>query len=149
MNTLELLDEIKLRHGLSSDYTLAWLLDIPTSHMSHYRKRRRTLSDEMAIKVAALLEVEPGLVMTWVHQERAERAGRPDVAKHLETFAKKAATVALLAMGFVGQPSPTQAAPGAPQGPQGDQAARLCIMSNRRRRRRPWLTPLAGLFAPA
>lgn len=129
--TQELLDLLKQRHRLNSDYQVAKLLGIPTSQMSNYRSGRRGFDDAMALRVAQLLGVEAGLVMTWLHAERAAKAGQPEVVRALERFARKAAACVLVAVGASGAPSPAPAAAAAPGGAPAPSSQSLSIMSNR------------------
>ncbi len=144
--TVELLDLLKLRHRLNSDYQLAKLLAIPTSQMSHYRAGRRAFDDAMALRVAQLLGVEAGLVLTWLHAERAARLGQPEVVRALERFARKAAACVLVAVGASGAPSPAQATTPAPGGAPAPSTQSLSIMSIRPRPRR---RPIGSAFAQA
>lgn len=72
MNTLEYLDAAKKRLGIDSDYALAKALKVRTSTISNYRSRRSEMDDEIAAKVAGLLEVHPGLVILDIRRERAK-----------------------------------------------------------------------------
>lgn len=77
MRTVELLDQVKLRHCLPSDYALAKLMGWTPQRVSNYRTGTRTLGEEPALQVAAALGVEPGYVLAIVASERAEsEAGR-------------------------------------------------------------------------
>lgn len=70
--TTELLDDIKSKHGLSSDYALAKFAGISKQAISNYRARKSFLDDEMAEKVARLLELSPAYVIACAHAERAK-----------------------------------------------------------------------------
>lgn len=72
MNTLEYLDAIKRHLGVDSDYAVAKALNIRTSTISGYRARGGQMDDEVAVKVAAILGIHPGLVMLDMHRERAK-----------------------------------------------------------------------------
>lgn len=147
MKTNQLLDEVKRRHSLESDYALAKLLGWPTSRISIYRAGRRTLDEETALELAELAGLEAGLVLAWMAAERAERADRPEVARAWQRLARRAVGVLVAAVAAqAALPSPDAAA--APASSQGS-PDRLCIMSNRRR----WLAWLPGFaelpcFAP-
>lgn len=71
MNTLEYLDAVKKRIGKDSDYAVAKALQMRSSTISGYRSRGGQMDDEIAAKVAAILDLHPGLVMLDMHRERA------------------------------------------------------------------------------
>ena len=72
MTTCEFLDAIKARYGLPSDYALAHFTGIGKAGISGYRKGKSRLDDANAIKVASLLELNPGYVLACIHAERAK-----------------------------------------------------------------------------
>lgn len=72
MNTADLLDQVKARHGLPSDYALAKFMQWTTQRVSMYRHGARALGEGPALQVAAALDVEPGYVLAIVAAERAE-----------------------------------------------------------------------------
>lgn len=59
--TVDFLDALRARLGLTSDYQLHQLLGVSRAHISHYRHGRDVLSDDMAVKVAELLDNQPGI----------------------------------------------------------------------------------------
>ena len=69
--TLEFIDALKARHGLDSDYAIAKLLDITRASLSSYRTGKTHFSDDVAIRVAELLELDAGYVMACIASERA------------------------------------------------------------------------------
>ncbi|AKU11556.1 hypothetical protein AzCIB_1655 [Azoarcus sp. CIB] len=75
--TNEMLDELKARYGLSSDYALAKFLGHKgQSRISNYRSGRSQFDDEEAVKVAALLEKNPAYVFACTHAERTKSAAQ-------------------------------------------------------------------------
>lgn len=72
MNTLEYLDAVKAKLGVESDYAVAKKLNIRHSTISGYRGRGGQMDDEVAAKVADVLDIHPGLVMLDMHRERAK-----------------------------------------------------------------------------
>lgn len=89
--TIELMDALRVRYGLTSDYQLAHFLGVERQAVSHYRTGR-TLGDDTAIKVAELLGMDWAYVIACVHAERAQR----DETKNLWAgLAKKLAPTAL------------------------------------------------------
>lgn len=106
--TVEWIDAAKQQHGLS-DYALAPLLGISRSEMSNYRKGRAYLSDDVALKLAGLLEMEnPAPIIASAHAERAKTA---EARGFWERWAAVAAGV-LVAVGLTPTPSPAQASTG-------------------------------------
>jgi len=95
--TNDLLDELKRKHELTSDYQLCQLLAWPTGRMSIYRAGRRVMDDATGLQFAELLELEPGEVLLWLHAERAEKLNQPDVVKALKSAARVLAKAAMLA----------------------------------------------------
>lgn len=70
--TNQFLDEVKAKHGLSSDYALAKFAGISKQAISNYRARKSFLDDEIAEKVAALLGVSAAYVTACAHAERTK-----------------------------------------------------------------------------
>lgn len=69
--TLQFVDELKRRYGIGSDYGIAKLLNISKNSLSLYRNGKSHFSDEVAIKVAELLDLDAGYVMACMAYERA------------------------------------------------------------------------------
>lgn len=70
--TNEFLDQVKVRYGLKSDYALAGKLGITRSMVSGYRRGKSAFGDEMAVRVADLLELSPGYVLACIEAERSQ-----------------------------------------------------------------------------
>lgn len=103
--TIQWLDLAKQKHGLS-DYALAPMLGLSKSQMSRYRTGIDYLSDDAAIKLAALLEMDnPAPIIASAHAERAKTA---EARGFWERWAAVAAGV-VLAVGATAAPSPAQA----------------------------------------
>lgn len=93
MDTKDLLDAIRLRHNLRSDYMVAKLLDVSTQNVSNWRAGRSGMSDDVALRAAALLELDPGYVLVSVAAERAKPgAVRKALATAAAVLASAAAT---------------------------------------------------------
>jgi transcriptional regulator with XRE-family HTH domain len=91
MNTIEFLDRLRARRGLTSDYQVAKALGVSHTRVSNWRTGRNTFDDGVALLIAAELAMLPGYVLACM---KAERAKRPhvreawlDVAKQLEALA--------------------------------------------------------------
>lgn len=130
MTTVEFLDAVKRRHGLTSDYQLAKKLAWTPQRLSGYRIGRRELDDEGCVQIAEALELPPAYVMACVAAARAKDAS---IKKHWLAAARllKTGTAAaiLVTAGLLSQP-----APGAPQASAGAQLDSVYIMRLRRRR---------------
>lgn len=101
-NTTKWLDKAKEKHGLS-DYALAPLLGISRSQMSKYRGGNDFLSDDSAIKLAALLGMQDASPI--IASAHAERAKSDDVRAFWSQWADKLSGVAasiMLASGLMG-----------------------------------------------
>lgn len=110
--TIELLDKVKSRYHLPSDYALAAKLGVTRAGISGYRHGRSKLGDEAAIKVAELLEIDPGYVLACMEAERAQSAaGRTAWGKLAERLKSGGAVAALLLLVSAPAPTPTNAAP--------------------------------------
>mgnify|MGYP003471410918 CR=1 FL=1 len=104
--TNEFLDAVKQRHGVTSDYALAKLLGVRHTTISNYRTMRSRLDDQMAIKVAKLLEMPPEAVMVAAHGERAKL---PEERELWERLWQRVAAVLILGVGITGAPAPAEA----------------------------------------
>ncbi|KKN49729.1 hypothetical protein LCGC14_0639790 [marine sediment metagenome] len=151
MDSVEFLDAVRVRHGLSSDNKLAVFLNINRGRVSLYRTRARKLDPKACHKVAAALEVTPDFVMASVQAERATCKKDRIVWTRLARLAKKAQAAALL-VGITALLSASPDALGQTKG-SSDAAAldHLYIIRSRRRGKGHWrntvVRPLRRLFA--
>lgn len=70
--TRELLERARLRCTPPSYYRLAKVLGVSQQRSSQWKSGRDTFSDEIAVKVAQLLEIEPAYVLACVQAERTQ-----------------------------------------------------------------------------
>ena len=56
--TVELLDMVKAKYGLTSDYQLAKKLGVSSARVSNWRNMKASLEWETAFQVADLLEID-------------------------------------------------------------------------------------------
>ena len=70
MDTLEYLDAIKKKQGLTSDYQLARILELMPSNITAYRKKRRVMDDYIAARVADMLGIDSIEVIAVANSER-------------------------------------------------------------------------------
>lgn len=102
MNTNEILDAIKARYNLPSDYAVHKLLGVTHQQIGNYRKGKSLMGDDAALKAAELLDLEPDYLFACLH---AERAGDSEVSKVWSSLADKlkktSATTAALAFAIL------------------------------------------------
>lgn len=98
--TLELLDAVKIKTGIKSDYALAPIIGLTRAAINTYRKGRVRMGDETALRVAEILEIPPAYVFAVAHAERASDESAREVwqelAKKLHHAAPILAGVAVL-----------------------------------------------------
>lgn len=105
--TIDYLDKIKEKHKLSSDYKLAKYLGLTTTAIGYYRKKKSTMDDYTALKVAEALGIDP---MEVIAMANAERTKSPEVKKAWERIATRTAHAAMLILlVFSTFPTPGQA----------------------------------------
>lgn len=109
MNTsTQYIDAVKSKTGAASDYQLAKILGITQQAVSSLRVKRTFIGDETAIKVAELLEIDPGIVIAAVHAERAKSEAERNAWRSM--FEKLGGVAAGLVIGLSAvSPSPAQA----------------------------------------
>lgn len=100
--TVQFLDALSAKHGKASDYRLAKIMGCTPASISHYRHGRSYLNDETSLKVAALLDLEPGYVLACVYAERAARANAPEVQEAWERIALRVAAAVMMGVGVGG-----------------------------------------------
>ena len=72
MNTLEYLDAVKKKLGITSDYALAKALRVAQPTVIGSRSGRSTLNDDTALSIAEILKVHPLEVIAAANAERAK-----------------------------------------------------------------------------
>lgn len=71
--TREYLAALKKQYNIQSDYALAKLLAVPRGNISNYQLGKSNFEDDMCIKVAGLLRLDPVKVIADVHADRAKK----------------------------------------------------------------------------
>lgn len=157
MTTIQLLDAIRERRNLPSDYAAAALLGLTRSQVSRYRNGKDFMGDEVAQRAAEIIGIDPAVAMAGVH---AERASDPQTRRLWVSMAERleragvAAAVAALFWGFTGgpdAPAPVSHVASAPA-PAQSTGYTLYIMSTARRalrRAARWLSSRASIDSPA
>ena len=70
MNTSEYLSAAKKALGIESDYALSQRLDVTRQTISKLQSGKHTMSDETAVKIAAIIGKHPAMVLADAHAER-------------------------------------------------------------------------------
>jgi transcriptional regulator with XRE-family HTH domain len=96
--TRDFLDALARQYGGASDYALAKRLGVSKQSISNYRSGIRYIGDELAIRIAAELELDPAYVLACVN---AEREREPTVSRVWQELARRLAAV-VLALGAIG-----------------------------------------------
>lgn len=144
--TIQWLDQAKAQHSLS-DYSLAPKLGISRGQISRYRTGVDFLSDDAAIKLAALLGMEsPAEIIASAH---AERAKSEDVRAFWAQWADKLSGVAasiFLASGLVGGLAASPDAQSATRSHSDSKSTQsdIYIVSSRKRKKK---APSRGFWA--
>lgn len=69
---MEYMQAVKTKLGIESDYALSKALQVTKQTVSRYAQGKGYFDDAVAVKVAELLQIHPGLVMLDMHRERAK-----------------------------------------------------------------------------
>lgn len=87
LNTNTVLDRIKSIHGITSEYRLCRVIGVTDQTLLNWRKGRCP-SDEHAVKLAQLAQLDVGLVVASLASERAKdptlQAVFSDIARRLQ-----------------------------------------------------------------
>lgn len=97
--TVDFLNDVKAKYGITSNYALAKLMGQTDTAVARWMHGKNTLSDETAVKVAELLEIEPSFIMACIAAERSKDAKVKAAWKHTaEVLYGLAAVLAVLAV---------------------------------------------------
>ena len=111
MKTIDYIELLRPLSETGSDYSVAKLLGIDRRNMTGYKKGT-TFSDEIAIKVARILDTPPAIVLADIHAEVAGRAKRTEektVWADLAAMLRQTAALVLMGVFLTGA-APTEAA---------------------------------------
>ncbi|MCK0745029.1 hypothetical protein [Chromohalobacter nigrandesensis] len=100
MTTMELLERLKTANDGASDYRIAQILAVKPQTVSHWKNGRGTMGDEVGIRAAEALGLDPVKVIVDLHIEREEGNPTFSVWKALGKRLEMAALPAVA--GFVG-----------------------------------------------
>jgi transcriptional regulator with XRE-family HTH domain len=143
MKAANWIDQVKTRHGWTSDYRAAKELGLSSRTISAYRTRTPTLDDESAVKVATALGIDPAAVLA---DQAMERARSEPVRKAWLGILDKlqGATASILLTGCIGTIaalSGANSAQAATKNVANGHATQYTSYS-KRRRKASWLTGL-------
>lgn len=75
MKTVDFLDAVKAAYSLPFDYALAKKLAVTQPCITNFRQGRNYMNDDIALKIAYLLDLEPLQVIACAQIERTTRSG--------------------------------------------------------------------------
>lgn len=136
LTTADFLDRLRLRYALVSDGEAARLLGLTTASISKHRQCKSSFDGATALRVAELLELEPGFVLACAAAQAAKQANvRAAWSRLAELLGKSAAAIfgAVLLLSL--QAPAARAAFPAP-------AAGVCILCQMLRRLQAWCARL-------
>lgn len=126
-STPDLLDAVKEKKGIQSDYALAAFIGVTRAHVSKWRCGRESLTDEKALQVAEILGIDSGYILALMSAERAQRTNNAAAAaawtKLADLVKNHGAAAALLLLVAAPALSPTPA-----NAAQLKTAAGVCIL---------------------
>lgn len=96
MTTADYLDAVKSRLLLPSDYALQNVIGASRQQISRYRTGKDYLGDDVALRVAEILDVPPGRVLADVAAERAKSDAVREVWRRLSAVAAGGACAVIL-----------------------------------------------------
>lgn len=88
VKTVEYLDAVKAAYSLTSDYQLAKKISESANRISQYRVGRNIMDDDLAIKIAYFLDVNPLTVLADAHIERETKRGNDSLVMFWEEVRK-------------------------------------------------------------
>lgn len=94
--TADFLDALRAKLNLPSDGRLADHLGLHRQYMSEYRTQKTTFNDEMAMKIADILEIDPVYVVACMHAQRAKRAEEKTLWERIASMTVAASVVAVV-----------------------------------------------------
>ena len=89
-STAKLLNTVKRRQRLKSDYQIVQLLGTSTSLMSQWR-RGKVMGEDLALRAAELAGMDPAYVLASLNAERTKSAAARRVWRDLAQLAAEAA----------------------------------------------------------
>ena len=103
------LDDIRIKHGLTSDYQIKKMTGWSSARLSIWRNGRSHFDDEAAMIVAGLLEIDPSEVLINAHMSRSVPQALPIWQGMIDRLCTVAGTL-VIATGMAAAPAPAEAA---------------------------------------
>lgn len=104
-STNDFLDALMKRYGVVTDYGLHKLLKVSRQSIYRYRdKAGATFDDQVALRVAELLDIDPVQMLVWTARQRASCTQAIEHWKHLQKRLAQAAMI-LIFLGLAPAPS--------------------------------------------
>lgn len=97
MKAADWIDRVKAARGLPSDYAVAQSLGVSRQVVSKYRGPIPTMDEEMAMKVAEALGVDPAAVII---DQLAERSKTPAISAALHKVADQLLYIMFSSLGY-------------------------------------------------
>lgn len=97
--TIELLNELRVRFNLPSDYALQPILKIKKQTISRYRNHGGAFDDDIAVRVAELLGYDSGYILVCMAAERSKTVKARSAWREAAEALAPAALVVLVAIG--------------------------------------------------
>jgi transcriptional regulator with XRE-family HTH domain len=98
----ELLDQVKARHGIASDYKLAFYLNVSQGTVQNWRHERSLPDSKAVTRIANELGLDVDVLLMEVESQRAgndfTKAAWARIAYRLQSGASQAALVTIVAM---------------------------------------------------
>jgi hypothetical protein len=106
MTAYQYVEALKTKLGLTSDYAVAKALNVPRATVSNWRTRRSHFDDAIALRVAALLGIDPAQIIAAAHADRARGPELKQVWQRITDRVKNAAVLAFVVLGAGAWPPP-------------------------------------------
>jgi len=84
--TADFIADLKAKHGLRSNYAVAKFLKQTDTAVARWAHGKGSFSDETAMHIADLLDLDPAYVVACVHAERAKRTEEKKLWEHIATL---------------------------------------------------------------
>lgn len=89
LKTADYVQLLKDKYDLKSNYKVAQFLQVSDTAVKNWTKKGGTLDDTTAAIIAQKLEIDPEIIITACHLERAEKQGNDLVASIYRKLLKK------------------------------------------------------------
>lgn len=91
LTTVAIADRVKSLIGKDSHYALAKALGVTREGARCWYSRQTVMDDEVGMRAAELLNLDPESVILWLQVERAEKKGNDKLSQHWRHIAEQIA----------------------------------------------------------